>query len=151
MRVIAAGPLAAAGSAMPVKIAKGTIEAYLAPFRRPGPPGVHGPLLHLEANVDGVKSDAPQLVNSIHTLHSLHFSSSHSSSLFVPLSLSQSRPGPWPSLSPGEWSTTDANSALELPPIYLECCRDHGHLFGSEFSHWGRHHSRSTGSPESSY
>jgi len=56
--------------------------------------------------------------------------------------------GPFPI---GEWSTTDANSALQLPPIYLECCRDHGHLFGSQFSHWGRPHSRSTGSPGSSY
>ena len=47
------------------------------------------PLLNLEANVDGVKSKAPHLVNSIHTLNNLHFSSSHSSSFFVPLSLSQ--------------------------------------------------------------
>ena len=92
MRVITDGPLAAVGSAMPVKIAKGIIAAYPAPFRRPGPLGVPGPLLHLEANVDGVKSDAPRLVNSVHTLDSLRFSSSHSSSLFVFPSLSQ--PGP---------------------------------------------------------
>ena len=78
MRVIADGPLAAVGSAMPVKIAKGIITAYPAPFGRPGPLGV--------------KSDAPQLVNSVHTLDSLHFSSSRSSSLFVCPSLSQ--PGP---------------------------------------------------------
>ena len=89
MRVIATGPLAAVGSAMPVKIAKGIITAYPAPFGRPASPGVPGPLLHLEANVDGVKSKAPHLVNSIHTLNNLHFSSSHSSSFFVPLSLSQ--------------------------------------------------------------
>jgi len=73
MRVIAAGPLAAVGSAMPVKIAKGIIAAYPAPFGRPGPLGVPGPLLHLEANIDGVKSDAPQLENSLRTLDSLHF------------------------------------------------------------------------------
>ena len=92
MRVIADGPLAAVGSAMPVKIAKGIIAAYPAPFGRPRPLGVPGPLLHLEANVIGVKSDAPQLVNSVHTLDSLHFNSSRSSSLFVCPSLSQ--PGP---------------------------------------------------------
>ena len=92
MRVIADGPLAAVSSAMPVRIAKGIIAAYPAPFGRPGPLGVPGPLLHLEANVDGVKSDAPQLVNSIHTLDSLRFSSSRSSSLFFCPSLSQ--PGP---------------------------------------------------------
>ena len=92
MRVIADGPLAAVGSAMPVKIAKGIIAAYPVPFGRPGSLGVPGPLLHLEANVNGVKSDTPQLVNSIHTLDSLHFSSSRSSSLFSCSSLSQ--PGP---------------------------------------------------------
>ena len=92
MRVIADGPLAAVGSAMPVKIAKGIIAAYPAPFGHPEPLGVLGPLLHLEASVDGVKSDAPQLVNSVHTLDSLRFSSSRSSSLLVFPSLSQ--PGP---------------------------------------------------------
>ena len=80
------------GSAMPVKIAKGIIAVYPAPFGCPGPLGVPGPLLHLEANVDSVKSDTPQLVNSVHTLDSLRFSSSRSSSLFVCPSLSQ--PGP---------------------------------------------------------
>ena len=65
MRVIANGPLAAVGSAMPVKIAKGIIAAYPVPFGRPGPLGVPGSRSHtpLGANVDGVKSDAPQLVN----------------------------------------------------------------------------------------
>ena len=76
---------------MPVKIAKEIIATYPAPFK-PGLLGIPGTLLPLEANVDGIKSDAPQLVNSVHTLDSLRFSSSHSSSLFVILSLSQ--PGP---------------------------------------------------------
>ena len=47
MRVIANGPLAAVGSAMPVKIAKGIIAAYPVPFGRPGPLSVPSPLLHL--------------------------------------------------------------------------------------------------------
>ena len=116
MRVIAAGPLATAGSAMPVKIAKGIIEPYRAPFGRPGPPGVPGPLLYLEANVDGVKSDAPQLVNSVHTLDSLPFSSSRSSSLFVPLSLSQ--PGPsYPLSSSFCFSCPASNPSGTSPPI----------------------------------
>lgn len=61
MRVIAAGPLAAVGSTMPVKIAKGIIATYATPFGCLGPPGIPGPLLHLEANVDGVKSDVLNL------------------------------------------------------------------------------------------
>ena len=38
MRVIAADPLAAVSSTMPVKIAKGIIATYAAPFGCPGPP-----------------------------------------------------------------------------------------------------------------
>ena len=63
----------------------------------------------------GVKSDAPQLVNSIHTLDSLHFSSSRSSSLFVPLSLSQ--PGHSYPLSSSFCFSCPASSPSGTSPI----------------------------------
>ena len=115
---------------MPVKIAKGIIAAYPAPFGHPGPLSVPGPLLHLEANVDGIKSDVPQLVNSVHTLVSLRFSSSHSSSLFVCPSLSQ--PGPsyplsssfcfsCPASSPSGTSSPIQGSHLLFLPSSVPC------------------------------
>ena len=61
-----------------------------------------------------------RLVNSIHTLDSLHFSSSRSSSLFVPLSLSQ--PGPSYSLSSSFcFSCPASNPSGTSPPIHPFC------------------------------